>query len=91
MENVKPHPDHLLSICKFLEVNPQEIVVIGDTHRDIRGAKEVNALSIAVKTKISHLTDSSNIEYFYKAERVIEENEIPAKLIEALNDMLQSK
>lgn len=85
VENMKPHPDHLLLICKKLDVTPSEIIVIGDSSRDIEAALNVGAKSIAIKNKLFNL---SKIETFQKADKIIEENEIPLKLIELLKEML---
>jgi HAD superfamily hydrolase (TIGR01549 family) len=85
VKNAKPHPDHLLAICSKLNLTPSEILVIGDTHRDIEGALNVGAKSIGIKTKISQI---SNIEILEKANKVIEENEISSKLINAINELL---
>ncbi|TXT53778.1 MAG: Phosphoglycolate phosphatase [Promethearchaeota archaeon] len=35
VQNAKPHPDHLSTICEQLGVKPSEILVLGDTSRDI--------------------------------------------------------
>ena len=85
VENLKPHPDHLLIICKKLKVIPSEIIVIGDSARDIEAALNVGAKSIAIKTKLFNL---SKIETFQKADKIIEENDIPVKLITSLKELL---
>jgi len=85
VENMKPHPDHLLSICKKLDVLPSEIIVIGDSSRDIEAALNVGAKSIAIKNKLFNL---SKIETFQRANQIIEENEIPLKLIESLKELM---
>ena len=85
VENMKPHPDHLLSICKKLDVLPSEIIVIGDSSRDIEAALNVGAKSIAIK---NNLFDLSKIETFQRANRIIEENDIPLKLIKSINELL---
>ena len=85
VKNAKPHPEHLTTICDKLMVNPSNIIVIGDNHRDIEGALNVGAKSIALKTLLTKLT---NLEILEKADRIIEENEIPEKLIHAIEDFL---
>ena len=85
VENMKPHPDHLLSICKKLDVLPSEIIVIGDSSRDIEAAINVGAKSIAIKNKLFNL---SKIETFQRANQIIEENEIPLILIESLKELM---
>lgn len=85
VENMKPHPDHLLSICKHLEVTPSEIIVIGDSSRDIEAALNVGAKSIAIK---NNLYDLSKNEIYQKADKIIEENDIPLQLLESLKELL---
>lgn len=82
VDNAKPHPDHLLEICRKLGVVPNEIVVIGDTSRDIDGAINVGAYSIALLTKLA------KIEALQKADIIIEEKEIPTKLIKEIEKLL---
>ena len=85
VKNAKPHPEHLTAICERLLVNPSNIIVIGDNHRDIEGALNVGAKSIALKTKLTKLTNSDILE---KANKIVEEYEIPIKLIHAIEDLL---
>ena len=88
VENPKPHPDHLMTICQKLGVNPSEIIVIGDTYRDIKGAQNSGAFSIAIETNVLSILSSSNLEIFYGANKVIKEQENPSKLIEAIEEFL---
>ncbi|MGQ4872862.1 MAG: HAD family hydrolase [Promethearchaeia archaeon] len=85
VENIKPHPDHLIKICNELGVKSSEILVVGDTHRDITGAINIGAPSIAIISKISKL---KNIDILYKANKVIEEEEIPLKLKNLINELI---
>ncbi|KKL03607.1 hypothetical protein LCGC14_2624450, partial [marine sediment metagenome] len=55
VQNPKPHPEHLLEICDNLNVDPSEILVIGDNFRDIEGAINVGARSIAVLTRLAKI------------------------------------
>ncbi|MHA2280898.1 MAG: HAD family hydrolase [Promethearchaeota archaeon] len=82
INNPKPHPDHLLFICNKLGVNTNEILVIGDNYRDIEAAINVGAHSIAVHTKLAI------IETLQKADVIVEESEIPQKLIEEIKKLL---
>ncbi|MFW9821402.1 MAG: HAD family hydrolase [Candidatus Thorarchaeota archaeon] len=82
VSNPKPHPDHLLVICRELSVNPNEILVIGDNYRDIEAAINVGAHSIAVQTKLVA------IETLQKADKIIKEKEIPQKLIKEIKKLL---
>ena len=82
IDNPKPHPEHLLHICNQLSLNPSEILVIGDNFRDIEGAQSVNAHSIALHTRFA------KVETLQNADKIIEENEIPSKLIKAIQEIM---
>jgi phosphoglycolate phosphatase len=84
-KNLKPHPDHLNYICERLDVKLDEIVVIGDTGRDIEAAIKTNSRSIALNTKIPNFIKR---EAFKEADKIIELNEIPNKLIKTLEEFL---
>ena len=84
-KNLKPHPDHLKHICEKINVKPDQIVVIGDTGRDIEAAINIGSRSIALNTKIPNYLKR---EFFQKANIIIEPEEIPSKLIEALEKFL---
>lgn len=83
--NLKPHPDHIYYICEALEVKPNEVIVIGDSSRDIEAALNVGAKSIGIKTPISRVFQD---ELFEKANSIIPLDEIPLKLIEVLEKIL---
>jgi len=85
VENPKPHQDHLLYICEQLEVKPEEVIVIGDTYRDIQGALNLGAKSIAIKTKTSGF---SNKDVFEQADIIVPQDAIPGELIVAINQLL---
>ncbi|MFX0042246.1 MAG: HAD family hydrolase [Candidatus Hodarchaeota archaeon] len=85
ISNLKPHPDHLKFICNELSVEPDEIVVIGDSDRDIEAAINVGAHSIALNTTRSNF---HQLETFKKANKIVELNEIPSELIEAIEEFL---
>lgn len=85
VKNAKPHPDHINHILQELDVGPDEIFVIGDTSRDIEGAKNVGSRSIAINTKISHYMKK---EMFQQADFMIEETQIPEKLIAIIERFL---
>ncbi len=84
-KNLKPHPDHLKHICEKIDVKPDQIVVIGDTGRDIEAAINIGSRSIALNTKIPNYLKR---EFFRKADKIIELHEIPSKLIETLEQFL---
>ena len=84
VKNPKPHPDHLHYICEKIEVKPTEIIVIGDNRRDIEGAINVGARSIAVFNNISRL---SGIEMMKRADKSIHEGESALKIIQVLKDL----
>ena len=78
ISNLKPHPDHLTYICKVLNVKPTEILVIGDTNRDIEAAINVGAHSIAIFSKMARA------EMLQEADKIIKEKEIPKKMIKEM-------
>ena len=84
ISNPKPHPEHLLYICKKLNVKPHEIVVIGDSGRDIEAGIKVGAYTLGLKTLVP---EAFRDHYFYKANKIIEIGEIPSKLIKAIQDL----
>lgn len=84
-KNLKPHPDHLKHICEKIDVKPDQIVVIGDTGRDIEAAINIGSRSIALNTKIPNYLKR---EFFRKANIIIEPEEIPSKLIKSLEKFL---
>ena len=85
-KNPKPHPDHLKHICEKIDVKPDQIVVIGDTGRDIEAAINIGSRSIALNTKIPSYLKR---EFFkFQANIIIEPEQIPSKLIEALENFL---
>jgi len=84
-KNLKPHPDHLKHICEKIDVKSDQIVVIGDTGRDIEAAINIGSHSIALNTKIPNYLKR---EFFKKANKIIEPEEIPSKLIETLEQFL---
>jgi len=86
IKNPKPHPDHLKLICGKFSVKTQEIVVIGDMGRDIEAALNVGAHSILVYTKLSEFFKSNA---YKKADIIIKPNDIPFKLTEALEKLLE--
>ncbi len=85
IKNLKPHPDHLKYICERIDVNLDEIVVIGDTGRDVEAALKTKSISIALNTKIPSFIKR---EAFKKADKIIEPDELPHELIKTLKDFL---
>ena len=85
IKNLKPHPDHLKYICERIDVNLDEIVVIGDTGRDIEAALKTHSRSIALNTKIPNFIKR---ETFKEADKIIELDEIPNELIKTLEEFL---
>ena len=47
------------------------------------------AISIGLETKMSYVTAPENIEFFNKADYKVKEEEIPAKLIEILQNLIE--
>ena len=48
---IKPHPEHFRIALKGLGVKSSEVVVVGDSYHDIRGAKNLGILSILIIKK----------------------------------------
>jgi len=85
IKNLKPHPDHLKYVCKKIHVQLDEIVVIGDTGRDIEAALLTNSKSIALNTRIPSFIKR---EAFKKADKIIQPDELPNELIKTLEKFL---
>jgi phosphoglycolate phosphatase len=49
-KKVKPHPDHLTSVMKALNVSGEEAVMVGDHTIDIQAGKRVGMMTIGVLT-----------------------------------------
>ncbi|NVM34284.1 MAG: HAD family hydrolase [Candidatus Lokiarchaeota archaeon] len=80
--NLKPHPEHLIYICKQLNIKSDEILIIGDNIRDIEAAINIGAHSIALHTKLA------KVETLQIADKIVKENEIPLKLIEEIEKLI---
>ena len=85
IKNLKPHPDHIKYVCEKIHVQLDEIVIIGDTGRDIEAALLTNSRSIALNTKIPSFIKR---EAFKKADKIIQPDELPNELIKTLEDFL---
>jgi phosphoglycolate phosphatase len=85
IKNLKPHPDHLRYVCGKINVQLDEIVIIGDTGRDIEAALLTSSKSIALNTKIPSFIKR---DAFEKADKIIQPDEIPYELIKTLEDFL---
>jgi len=53
VEKVKPDPQHLHVVIKKLNVEPKQVVVVGDSINDIQGAKELNAIVVGITSGVS--------------------------------------
>ena len=58
--NVKPHPEHLMTVLKEIEVSPQFASIIGDHPMDIKIGKDVGVLTIGVLSGYSKSADLIN-------------------------------
>jgi phosphoglycolate phosphatase-like HAD superfamily hydrolase len=45
---LKPHPDHIIRVCRKLEVAAEKTIVIGDTIMDIEAGKKAKCRTIGV-------------------------------------------
>jgi len=50
---VKPNTEHLEATLKALEVNPEEVMVVGDGVGDMKCARELKAVAVALPTGVS--------------------------------------
>jgi len=50
---VKPNPEHLETALHALDVNAQEVVVVGDGVSDMKSARELKAVAVALPTGVS--------------------------------------
>jgi phosphoglycolate phosphatase len=55
--NVKPHPEHLLTVLESLDVKPEFASMVGDHPMDIKIGKDVGTLTIGVLTGYSSSDD----------------------------------
>jgi 2-phosphoglycolate phosphatase, prokaryotic len=46
--NKKPHPEPLLLVCKKLNIQPHELLFVGDSRNDIRAAKAAGSVSVGL-------------------------------------------
>ena len=47
-EKTKPEPDHVLTACRLLGVEPEEVIMVGDTKFDILSGKGAGCTAIGV-------------------------------------------
>ena len=52
---VKPDPAHLKAALKALKVRPEEVVVVGDSVRDMKCARQLKVLAVGVTTGFSSI------------------------------------
>ncbi|MCS7368670.1 MAG: HAD family hydrolase [archaeon GBS-70-058] len=52
VKNFKPHVEHLVKAISLMELNPTEVIVVGDSIIDIIPALALNAFPVAVKTGV---------------------------------------
>ena len=85
IHNLKPHPDHVKRICELLDVQIDEILIIGDTNTDIEAALNIGSKSIALNTNIPNFIKR---DAFKKADKVIDVKELPNTLIKAIQEFI---
>jgi len=79
LKNKKPHPEGILKILNFFEVNRAETMMIGDTELDILAAKNAGVKSVAVTW------GNRDYEYLlkYKPDYIVKATDELASLIKA--------
>ena len=50
VQQVKPHPEAVLTACALLGVQPTQTLMVGDTPDDMRAGRDAGAVSIGVTT-----------------------------------------
>jgi len=48
VNNAKPNPEIVVKACKILRVNPEKIILVGDTNSDIKAGKAVNCIVVGL-------------------------------------------
>ncbi len=54
---VKPHPSHLEAVLEALNVRSHEVVLVGDSVKDMECAKQLEVLAVGVVTGISSIKE----------------------------------
>lgn len=86
--NVKPHPDHLLSVTKALDISPEEAFMIGDHPIDIQVGKKVGMKTIGVLTGRTKREEFEEAEADYILGDILEVCEFFTKTFMAKADQL---
>lgn len=81
VEMVKPHPAHLKAALDALEVGSHEALLVGDSLKDMKCARQLDVLAVGVATGISSMRQLSDSGANYLAASV---NDIPL-LVKQLN------
>lgn len=79
---VKPHPAHLKAALDVLKVRSHEVLLVGDSVKDMKCARQLDALAVGVTTGISSIEELSDSGAHYLASSV---SDIPL-LIQQLNN-----
>ena len=66
VKNVKPDPEHLEAVLTGLKIKAKEAMLVGDSNRDMRCAREVGTVAVGIPTGISTQQEliSSGANYF---------------------------
>lgn len=54
----KPHPDMIFLACEKLDLDPKDVVMIGDTINDVKAGKEAGCMVIGIGVEANHSLDS---------------------------------
>ena len=84
VSEVKPNPIHLENALNALKLRPQEVVLVGDSVKDVLCAKELGVLAVGVTTGLSSSDELTRAGAQYIASSA---NEIP-KLIGVINRLI---
>lgn len=75
----KPAPDVILRACERLEVRPREVLMVGDTARDVDAAREAGARAVLIAYSDEHVERARSI----RADRLVRSLE---ELVDAVFD-----
>jgi HAD superfamily hydrolase (TIGR01549 family) len=67
VRGVKPHPAHLEAVLDALKVNSKQVILVGDSVKDMECAKKLDVLAVGVATGISSIEELSRSGAYYLA------------------------
>lgn len=87
VRSVKPNIEHLGTVLEVLEVDPQEVIVVGDGINDMKCARELGAIAVGLPTGFSPFERLMNGGANYILTSI---SDLPA-LIGEIDNMLETR